>query len=402
MQTDDRFPQSSPQPQPGEIWVVNCDRPIRYAQIVKESLDLDLGNSSPVEIAQTVANDPIVSIMVLSLETQYLSDVDLLIPRHVSGLAADILAETWNVEYVAISSLSHPTGRRLSRDIYNLLLSVGDFYYNPAIAKIPIEYIHDLGLEMGTRLPISADFHCRERVWMKSVTIDLGTLDLMAETMAVEREFIDLYRSRICLSRWHDFDLGNEWSDAQEFRNLPTIAMRNSAVDLAELERTIAGLKSSQDKAECRKLITRLGLVGKGDRRAIATLTKLLSTTQDDETLWTIVDVLQAIDPQSPHFAMGKVKQIDVGECINLVVRWIQKNNGKMGVFVQVYPDKSLNYLPANLKFSLLDNLGIEIKKLTANSVDRWIQLKFNGKPGELFSIALKLGSVESIEDFVL
>ncbi len=395
-----RFPQSYPQQQPGEIWVVNSDRPIRYAQIIKESSDLDLGHSYPVEIAQTVASDAIVSIMVLSLETQYLSDVDLLIPPHVSGLDADILAETWNVEYVPISSLAHSTGRRLSRDIYDILLLVGDRYHNPDIAQIPIEYIHDLGLEMGTRSPMSTDFHRRERVWMKSMTIDLGTLDLIAEIMAVEREFIDLYRPRICLSRWLDLD--SEWWDAKEFRNSPAIATRNSSVDLAEIERMIERLKSSQDRAECRKLITRLGIIGKGDRRAISTLTSLLSTTQDDETLWTIVDVLQAIDPQSSHLAMGKVKLIDVGKCVNLVVRWIQKCNGKIGVFLQVYPDQDSDYLPANLKLSLLDHSGTTIKKLMASSANRCIQLKLGGEPGELFSIALELGSVRSIEDFVL
>ena len=397
----DRISKYYPQPQPGEIWVVNCDRPHRYAQIVKESLDFDLGASYPVDSTQIVASE-IVSIMVLSLETQHLSDVDLLIPSHISGLDLNLLAETWNVEYVSISSLAYPTGKRLSRDIYNILLSVGDRYDNPTLAEIPIQDLHDLGLEINSKSPVNDNFHRQEQAWIKSVAIDLGTLDLMAETMAVEREFIDLDRSRICLSQWTYLSSDHEWQDPKESINAPVIAIRSTLASKSDIKMTISQLNSSQDKSEHRRLITQLGMIGRGNPIATATLTGLLSITKDDENLWTIVDVLQIIDPQTPPLAIGKVKSIDVGERVNLVLRWIQKADRQIGVFMQVYPDRNLTYLPANLRLSLLDDLGLEIEQLMANADDYCIQLKFGGEPGELFSIALELDGVSAIENFVL
>ena len=398
----DRLSKHYPQPQPGEIWVINCDRPLRYAQIINESLDFDLGRSYPIDSTKIVADDAIMSIMLLSLETQYLSDVDLLIPARISGLDIDLLAETWNVEYVSISSLAYPTGKRLSHDIYNVLLSVGDRYYNPAVAEVPNQDLHDLGLEIGSKLPSCDNFHRQEQAWIRSIAIDLGIIDLMTETMAVEREFIDLYRSRICLSQWTYLSIDDEWQDPKEFINSRTIAIRSNFVEESEISQIIDRLESSEDKSERRRLIAQLGVTGKGNPIAIATLTNLLPTTKDDETLWTIVDVLQVIDPQIPPLAISKVKSIDVGERINLVLRWIEKADHQIGAFIQIYPDRNSTYLPTNLKLSLLDDLGSAIEQLTTNADNYCIQLKFGGEPGELFSIALELDGVSAIEDFIL
>ena len=67
--------------------------------------------------------------MLLSGETDFVSDVDLLIPATISGLGEDLLAETWHVIPALTSNLLQPVGNRLSRQIYDYLLTVRDDHY---------------------------------------------------------------------------------------------------------------------------------------------------------------------------------------------------------------------------------------------------------------------------------
>ena len=120
-------------PQPGEIWELSRtlktpqdfsveefnqlysqearrflqgESATRYVIIVTEP-------ESPVELEEW----QVISVMVLSEKTNFISDVDLLIPPNVSGLAQEILVETWHIESMLVCNLLQPVGKRLSYEI---------------------------------------------------------------------------------------------------------------------------------------------------------------------------------------------------------------------------------------------------------------------------------------------
>ena len=98
-------------PQPGEIWevnrLVNC--PVKFSQAEQNQLyshaakQFLAGNYPPINVMIVTVDHPqifpqewqVISVMVLSEETQFLSDVDLLIPAKISGLKTDVLGLTW-------------------------------------------------------------------------------------------------------------------------------------------------------------------------------------------------------------------------------------------------------------------------------------------------------------------
>lgn len=141
--------------------------PPRYAMIVTE----------PESPQDEEAEWQVVSVMVLSEETNFLSDVDLLIPKEVSGLEQDLLAQTWHVLPMLTCNLLQPVGRRLSREIYDVLMSVGD-YYHGLVDKAPLrQEIQALGLEIGPsthKQPEIQAFHRQEEAWSDVLTVPVA------------------------------------------------------------------------------------------------------------------------------------------------------------------------------------------------------------------------------------
>ncbi|ARV57442.1 hypothetical protein BZZ01_01270 [Nostocales cyanobacterium HT-58-2] len=184
-----------PIPQPGEIWEVSRlvrsplkfssqeqqtlysssvqsflagNSPPRYVMIVKE-------NESPVETEEQWL---IVSVMLLSVKTDFLSDVDLLIPANMSGLSQDLLAETWHVIPALACNLLQPVGKRFSREIYDHLLTVGD-YSHKLVDEMPvISETKRLGLTPGSLYAAKdlkiQDFHKQEEAWSDVLTVPVA------------------------------------------------------------------------------------------------------------------------------------------------------------------------------------------------------------------------------------
>ena len=136
----------SPLPRPGEIWEVRSlpQTPLEFSEKEKQDLYsreawMFLRGNAPsryvlivneAEVASS-ANAPcqVITVMLLSPETHFLSNVDLLLPSFISGLDQDLLVETWHVQPMLTVNLLKLVGKRLSRGIYDLLLNVGDHYH---------------------------------------------------------------------------------------------------------------------------------------------------------------------------------------------------------------------------------------------------------------------------------
>ncbi len=385
------------QPQPGEIWEVNCylthEQPcsIRYLMIVR---------------APQTPNLAVCSAMLLSLETQYLSDVDVLIPAFISGLERDILAETWNVDHLLIDLLGRRVGNRLSRQIYDLLLSIGDYHQGLLVEMPSSRSVQTLGLKVGSPLGdllMDHDFHNSERMLLQQLNpFAISQMATLVESVIKnERELLSLAPLQIWLSQWFQQIFTPGWQDVPNLDLRLAIATRSSILD-DQITQTIAQLKSSDTEIHRRQLITKLGSIARNSDEALQTIVELIETTQDDETLWIAVASLRQLAPADPRCGFRKSRSIDLTQSVNFVVNIVPKTNNRVGILLQVYPEQSTSYLPTNLKLILQDETGKSLREVIATSQDRCIQLKLSGVPREIFSICLELDGIESIADFVI
>lgn len=195
---------------PGVIWELSrfVKSPLEFSQEEQKSLYSDValrflsGESLPRYVMIVREPEPavgqdewqIVSVMVLSVQTDFLSNVDLLIPAKVSGVGQDLLAETWQVQPMLAKNLSHLVGQRLSRKIYDALLSVGDYYHELIDQAPSMQEIQLLGLKVGAVLakqqPIQA-FHQQEKAWSDVLQVPLAAYYTYLKSMKLTDAMLD-------------------------------------------------------------------------------------------------------------------------------------------------------------------------------------------------------------------
>ncbi len=436
-------------PQPGEIWELN-----RHVGFSEEfSLNQDnklysieaksfLEDDTPPRYVMIVTEpevDIIISVMVLSAETDFISDIDLVIPNHITGLGQDLLAETWHVQPMLVCNLLHSVGKRLSRDIYDLLLNVGDYSHGLVNQQPEINYIEGLGLKVGDNKALDnaeiVIFHHREKAWSDILAIPVAAHNtyiksvnltdvILRDRLQLEQELIDFEsyqngfinslsksfnQTQIILSRWWQNIFEPEWL---AFPTLPNLAIatrshsepENIQQNILEL---IQQLSAENDENQRQNVAKQLGEIAVGSSDAVQALVNLLRSTSDDETLWIAVESLRKIDPENPAAGIRRVKAIDLGmeiagKAVALSVALLQKFQGDVSVLLQVYPTGNDDYLPADLKLLLIDDSGNILREITARRADVYLQLKFSCEVGERFSVQVALGDTNFCEDFVV
>jgi hypothetical protein len=446
-----RKPHSAPQP--GEIWELS--RQLQYPEnfyidkekhlYSTEAQSFLWGNAPPRYAAivtepgaESETEPNLISVMVLSAETNFISDVDLLIPARISGLGQDLLAETWHVQLMLVSNLLQPVGHRLSRDIYDILLTVGDYYHGLVDRQPEISDIDRSGLKAGTKKasnrPEIALFHQREQAWSDVLTIPVAVdrtyiksikfaSQILNEQLEIERELAEveasqnrfvnllsksLNKTHTVLSRWSQNIFEPEWQDISTLPKL-AIATRSShdsqktQLNPDEIAATIERLSSANDETQRQLAAKQLGEIAVGSGTAIQALVGLLRRTSDDETLWIAVESLRKIDPQNPAVGIKRVKAIDIeSKTVALAVAFLPKTDGDVSVLLQVYPIGNNDRLPPDLKLILMDDLGEILREVAARRADIYIQLKFSCDLGERFNVKLALNDANFSEDFTI
>ncbi len=442
-------PRSDIAPQPGEIWQVGqtLHSPLQFSPQEQQRLYSEparcflAGHGLPryvmiVTVAERLKWEewPAVSVMVLSLELEFISDVDILIPASLSGLAQDVLAETWHLQDMLVANLAHPAGQRLSRSVYDQLLNRGDFYHQlgSVSPQRPDRQASDRqasDLQVGDRraqqdLTIQV-FHRRESAWSDVLTVPVAacqayfqgiqtTERILQAAIALEREFMpNPMRTR--LSQWFQGCVETGWQVFSEVWPTPPIAIavrspessEDAPANPNEISTLIHQLQATSDEHQRRRIAERLGNAATGNPEAVQALVSLLQSTQDDETLWMAVESLWRLDPGNPAAGVRQVKLIDLGmqvagQAIALAVALVQKANQTVGVLLQVYPATGTAFLPPHLKLVLLDGSSQVLREVVARQADVYIQLKFSGAPGEEFSVRIELGTASITEDFAL
>ncbi|WP_168163437.1 DUF1822 family protein [Calothrix sp. 336/3] len=435
-------------PQPGEIWQLN--RHLRFSEDFSLNQDNQLfsieaksflaGDTPPRYVM--IVTEPevdIISVMILSTETDFISDADVVIPTHITGLEQDLLAETWHVQPMLVCNLFQSSGKRLSRDIYDLLLNVGDYYHGLVNQQPENHDIEDLGLKVGNKKAVdvakNALFHQREIAWSDILTIPVTarnryikstnfTERILSNSLQIEQELIasefnqnriikslsnSLNQTQIILSHWWQNIFEPEWQALSTFPNL-AIATRshgesqNIPQNILEL---IQQLSVENNEIQRQSTARKLGEIAIGSSDAVQALVNLLRSTSDDETLWIAVESLRKIDPDNPAAGIRRVKLIDLGmeiagKAVALSVALLQKLQGDVSVLLQVYPTGKDDYVPADLKLLLIDDSGNILREITARRADVYLQLKFSCEVGERFSVQVALGDTNFCEDFVV
>jgi Protein of unknown function (DUF1822) len=432
-------------PQPGEIWELSQDvfSPLVFSKeeqkaLYSEEAQLFLKGHAGSRYTMIVGSPEspsddrwqTLSVMVFSKETRFLSTVDLLIPAQISGLEQDLLAQTWHVLPMLKCNLSQPVGQRLSRQIYDLLLTVGDHYHALTDRSPGRQKLKQAGLKIGTldhQHPEIQTFHRQETSWSDVLSVPLAayltyrksirfTHSILNEALQLERDFKEPSKICVNLSQWVQNIFESGWQTIEMFWNAQgtpfAIATRSLSPDGPSDPQQIAvlidQLASVQDEHQRQRAAKQLGDIASiRHPEAVRALMDLLRTTQNDETLWSAVESLWRIDPGNSAAGVRRVRLIDwgmqiVGEAVALAVALVPRENQSVNVLLQVYPTGNNPYLPPNLKLILLDPLGQALREITARQTDVYIQLKLSGYPGEQFSVKITFGTASITEDFSL
>ncbi|CAD5989396.1 hypothetical protein PCC9214_05558 [Planktothrix tepida] len=85
-----------------------------------------------------------------------------------------------------------------------------------------------------------------------------------------------------------------------------------------------------------------------------------------------------------------------------LVMAYQVESEEKRTVIARLYPNGEDAYLPPDVKLIILEESGEVFLEATSRSVDNWIQLEFQGEPGERFSIKIELGEASITDNFMI
>lgn len=390
-------------PQPGEIW--------ELSRFLRAPLPLDAsGYSEParcflagqppnryVMIVHEPETDAIetewqtVLVMILSEDTRCSSPVDRVISIQNRGVSQAVLAQTWHVVLMLVCNLEKSIDYRLSRQLYDELLDLGDrdFVGSPEVLA----------------------FHDQERAWSDVLSLPVAAvyayqnhLRFAERVLAEAVELEQLQQPPVSLRQWLKQQFEAQWQALDNWTPPLAIACRSgdSTKEIAALIQTVLNATAPQQQQAAR----RLGRIAHGNADAIAALVTVLHHTQDDETLWAAAEALWSLEPNHAAAGVRRIKRIDwgmqiAGQAVSLVVAILQKSNQQIGVFLQVYPSEAAQ-LPPDLKLILLDDRAQVQRELTARRSDICLQLKLNGAAGERFSIWLQLGSASITEEFML
>jgi hypothetical protein len=119
------------------------------------------------------------------------------------------------------------------------------------------------------------------------------------------------------------------------------------------------------------------------------------------------VDSSSVASPDQSEARVRRAKLIDlrmqgVGYFVALIIELSAGIEQNTDVCLQVHPTGSQTYLPPNLQLIILDESGAVFRQAQARRADNYIQLQFNGKSGERFSIRVILGDISLTENFML
>ncbi len=169
-------------------------------------------------------------------------------------------------------------------------------------------------------------------------------------------------------------------------------------------------LHNSQDETEINQAIFCLGNLSMNSefkQQAIASLSDIITNTEDEEIRWNAALSLRLLAPNSEFSGYWRGKIVNLGlELANydlaLVMGILPKSETETSIFIRVYPLGDNNYLPANLHLQIIDAEGNIFKEIISRYEDNLIQYKLWANHGENIQVKLGLNDVWFTEKFCL
>jgi hypothetical protein len=166
-------------------------------------------------------------------------------------------------------------------------------------------------------------------------------------------------------------------------------------------------LKDKRNKVTLFRAANLLGDIAYGNQEAIAALTDMIHSSQDEETRRQAAINLGKIDPNNSQAGVRRAKLIDFGMILNghhlvLIVTVMPDINHKTRVHFCVSNVNQGNYLPSNLKLTILDEHGKIFQEVTSRNADNIIQKSLKCSQGDTFTIRISLENVSITEYFAV
>ncbi|KOP22898.1 hypothetical protein AMR41_28870 [Hapalosiphon sp. MRB220] len=133
-------------------------------------------------------------------------------------------------------------------------------------------------------------------------------------------------------------------------------------------------------------------------------LVYLIQTTEDEETRWTLAEILWTLQPNHPAVSARRIMDLGMqldNSAVALMVAVLSKPDQTVAVLLRVYPMNNA-YLPSGLQLAGLYDNGQPFLEAQAREEDDYIQLKFCAEFGERFQVRVALNDAVITENFVI
>jgi len=243
-------------------------------------------------------------------------------------------------------------------------------------------------------------------------TVSLADLQPLATLL----DYVEALKQRVNLQLWFQNVTTTTWKTIEQIMDemsgvlgqpVPTLAYRSTT---ATLPKTIPALidlfHTNRDRWTQLQILGLLGSIAQGDESAIAFLTQIIQTHEDDELRRQAGVCLGLIQPNHGQAGVRRAKVLELGvqleqQRVLLVITLTPDAENGTEVHIRLYPTASQSLLP-HLHLCVLDGLGHPFLEEQTLGHEDWIQLMFYGTSGDLFSIKLSFDDVTHTEAFVI
>ncbi len=237
-----------------------------------------------------------------------------------------------------------------------------------------------------------------------------------------------LIRESVRLSHWLKRSFEESWHQLDDIFAIGLVKARTLTTEEIRTRDTIAGdgkimtpdriaavidlLQPDRPEDMRRKAAAVLGEIGAGFPEAVEALTQLLHSTEAKETRWEAALSLGKVAPDHPEAGIKRARLIDLGVQLSgyqvaLIVAIVPKDDGRLGVWLEVQPTGELAVLPPQLKLSVLSPSGkvrMEAESRTdaeGEGKDIAIAQHFSIGLGKGFQVRVSLGDASITESFL-
>lgn len=233
-------------------------------------------------------------------------------------------------------------------------------------------------------------------------------------------DFLEYYHqySIVKLRQWLEGIYTSKWQNIEDFSQsqyrereiiFRTLEVRGLKIDTPnQVWDSIKQIYTQEKIAEIlpSQLLAKVNSQSNSETSLTETIIYLLQNESDEETRWTLAEILKKIAPHHPLISARRMMDLGMqlgGNAVGLMVALLPNKNQTFSILLRVYPIGEKTYLPTGLKLSGLYENGQPFLETEARKEkDNYIQLKFCAELGEKFQIRVKIGDVSITERFII